>query len=159
MPVGPFRHLVTVGWGDCDPARIAYTATIPAWGLSAIEAWFKRCMGVGFYELNLDHGVGTPFVRLDVDIQAPVTPRSQLECLVYVSQIGRSSLAMFVEGRQNGSLCFNGRFVCSFIDAARRQPIAILANMRASICRFADAQDRQWKDLPNGDNAKERTHE
>ncbi len=35
---GPFCHVIDVGWGDTDPAQIAYTSNIPAWALRAIEA-------------------------------------------------------------------------------------------------------------------------
>ena len=36
-----FTHEIRVGWGDCDPARIAYTGHIPGWALQAIDAWWE----------------------------------------------------------------------------------------------------------------------
>lgn len=42
-PPGPYRHVIDVGWGDTDPAQIAYTSNIPDWALRSIEAWFKAC--------------------------------------------------------------------------------------------------------------------
>ena len=139
---GPFVHNITVGWGDCDPAQIAYTANIPTWSLQAIEAWYKACLGVDWYAINLDNGIGTPFVHLDFDMVSPVTPRAVLACKVYVRRIGRSSLAHRVESFQDGVLCFTGQTVAAFVDASRMKPVSIPPNMRASIRAYAEQQER-----------------
>ena len=137
---GPFENTIVIGWGDCDPARIAYAARIPDYGLRTIEAWFKACLGVGYYELNVDCGVGTPFVHLACDFHAPVTAREPLHMQLTLSRVGRSSLHIVVKGVQNGRLCVQARFVCVFIDAATHTTIAIAPNMRASLVAFAAQQ-------------------
>ncbi len=147
LPPGPFRHAVTVGWGDADPAQIAYTANIPAWCLEALEAWMKACTGVGWYEMNIDLGVGTPFVDIANSFQAPITPRQPLLIEVTVARIGRSSLACALEGFQEpAGRCFSGRYTCAFVDSVRVKPIAIPKRMRANIARFATAQGRPLED-------------
>jgi acyl-CoA thioesterase FadM len=83
-PPGPFVHSITVGWGDCDPAQIAYTASVLGWGLKALEAWCDVCLGVNWFELNLNHGIGTPFVSMNYEFTSPITPRAVLECTVFV---------------------------------------------------------------------------
>ena len=142
LPAGPFVHDITVGWGDCDPAQIAYTANIPAWSLQAIEAWYRACLGVDWYAINLDNGFGTPFVHLDFDMVSPVTPRAVLACKVYVRRIGRSSLAHRVECFQDDVLCFTGQTVAAFVAANRMQPVSIPPNMRESIRCYAERQER-----------------
>lgn len=142
LPPGPFVHDITIRWGDCDPAQIAYTANIPAWGLQAIEAWYEACLGVDWFAINLDNGIGTPFVHLDFDMVSPVTPRAVLACKVYVRSIGRSSLAHRVECFQDGRLCFTGQTVSAFVAATKMKPISIPANMRSSIQRYAERQER-----------------
>jgi 4-hydroxybenzoyl-CoA thioesterase len=77
---GIFTHTIRVGWGDCDPARIAYTGRLPAFALEAIDAWWEHHLGGGWYQMELDHGIGTPFVHMSLDFRAPVTPRHRLEC-------------------------------------------------------------------------------
>ena len=136
----PLVHEITVGWGDCDPAQIAYTANMPAWGLRAIEAWYRACLGLDWYEINLDHGVGTPFVSLTFDFAAPVTPRAPLELRVYVERLGRSSLAHHVIASQAGKVCFIGQTTAAFVDAQKMKPMAIPANMRESIERYIALQ-------------------
>lgn len=111
----PFEHEIRVTWGDCDPARIAYTARLPWFALDAINAWWERHLdGAGWFQLELDHNIGTPFAHMSLDFRSPVTPRHRLICQVWPSRLGTSSIEFRVDGRQDGTLCFEGRFVCVF---------------------------------------------
>lgn len=116
---GAFIHPIRVTWGDCDPARIAYTGRLPWFALDAIDAWWERHLGHGWYQLELDRNVGTPFVHMSMDFRAPVTPRHLLECEVWPCRLGETSIEFRVAARQNGALSFEGRFVCVFIVANR----------------------------------------
>lgn len=138
---GPLVHEITVGWGDCDPAQIAYTANIPAWGIEAIEAWYRHCLGAGWYELNLRHGIGTPFVSLGFDFKSPVTPMHVLQVCVEVTRIGNSSLSHAVTGKQEDMLCFTGQTTATFVEAAAMSPLRIPPNIRQSIESYRSAQD------------------
>ncbi|MCC6000520.1 MAG: acyl-CoA thioesterase [Pararhodobacter sp.] len=131
QPDAPFRHEIRVGWGDCDPARIAYTARLPAFALDAIDAFWEHHLGGGqgggWYHMELDLGFGTPFVGMSLDFRAPVTPRHRLVCTVWPQRLGRSSITFRVEGHQDGILCFEGQFTNVFTHAGRletREPPA-----------------------------------
>ena len=113
----PYQHEIRVTWGDCDPAKIAYTARIPAWALDAIDAWWEAHLGGGWYHLELDHNVGTPFVHLSMDFTSPITPRHRLLCRVWPEKLGNASITFRVTGSQDGVECFSGRFVCVFVVA------------------------------------------
>lgn len=120
-----FTHEINVTWGDCDPARIAYTGRLPEFSLQAINAWWEHHLnGDGWYQLELDRNIGTPFVHLSLDFTAPVTPRHLLRCRVWPSKLGRSSIEFRVVASQNGTRCFSGRFVCVFTiaDQFKSQP-------------------------------------
>ncbi len=129
----PWTHEIRVAWGDCDPARIAYTARIPAWCLEAINAWWEDHFGGGWYQMELDHGFGTPFVHMALDFRAPVTPRHRLVCAVAPVRLGETSVEFRVEGRQDGVLCFEGRFVCVFSAAGYPRKAPPPAQVRALI--------------------------
>lgn len=121
----PFIHEVRVGWGDCDPAGIAYTGRLPWFALDAINAWWEaHTGGDGWYQLELDRNIGTPFVHLSMDFRAPVTPRHRLMCEVWPSRLGTSSITFSMLGRQSDTLCFEGTFTCVFIiaDQFKSQP-------------------------------------
>lgn len=112
----PFLHEVRVGWGHCDPARIAYTGHIPGFALEAIDAWWQAHLGGdGWFEINLDRNVGTPFVHMSLDFSSPITPRHRLICEVAPMRLGTKSIEFRVIGRQDGTQCFIGRFVCVFV--------------------------------------------
>jgi acyl-CoA thioesterase FadM len=142
----PYRCRVRVGWGDCDPARIAYTARIPEWVLDAIEGWYVYCLCSGWYEMNLERGIGTPFVSLNCDFFSPVTPRHPLEMAVYVSRLGRASLSHHVDGYQDDVLCFTASTTASFVDASAMKAVPIPANMRSNIENYKRNQGREFAD-------------
>ena len=74
----PFLHARRIRWGESDPARIVYTARFLDFAMDAIEAFFTDRLGASFYEFNMDHGLGTPFVHVELDFRSPLTPRDTL---------------------------------------------------------------------------------
>jgi len=132
----PYTHEIRVTWGDCDPARIAYTARIPWFALDAINAWWEHHLGGdGWFQMELDRNLGTPFVNMNIDFRAPITPRHRLVCDVAPSRLGDTSISFRVNGFQDGILCFEGRFTCVFIVAntfhKTRPPPEIAEMLRA----------------------------
>ena len=130
---GPFVHVVRVTWGDCDPALIAYTGRIPGYALEAIDAWWTHHIGLDWYRLNVDHGVSTPFVHLDVDFRATITPRHPLDCVVDLLKLGTGSVTFSVRGLQDGRLCFESRFVCTFVETRTFRKIPIPPEIRVAV--------------------------
>ncbi len=125
MSATPFVHEIRVTWGDCDPARIAYTGRLPWFALDAINAWWEAHLGGdGWYQLEMDRNIGTPFVNLNMDFRHPVTPRHRLICEVWPTRLGEKSVTFSVVGRQDGTVCFEGRFTCVFMiaDQFKSQP-------------------------------------
>lgn len=117
-PASGFTHEIRVGWGDCDPARIAFTGRLPVFALEAIDAWWEHHLGGdGWYQMELDRGFGTPFVSLSLDFRAPVTPRHRLVCEVWPTALGTKSITFRVAARQGGILCFEGDFTSVFAEA------------------------------------------
>jgi acyl-CoA thioesterase FadM len=112
-----FEHGIRVTWGDCDPAKIVYTARIPWFALDAINAWWEHHTGDGWFQMELDRNLGTPFVSMSIDFRSPITPRHLLNCRVWPNRLGETSVGFHVEGRQDGRVCFEGDFVCVFIVA------------------------------------------
>lgn len=108
-----------VGFGDCDPARIAYTGSIASMALEAIDAFWEDLLeGNGWFQMNVDQGYGMPFVHMSYDFRSPVTARAPLYCDVFPTDIGTSSVALRVVGRQQDRLCFEAAFVSVFVETA-----------------------------------------
>ena len=74
------------------------------------------------FRSNLDWGIGTPFVHMEIDFRSPVTPRDTLLIGVAVDRVGRSSIGFKVTAlaEAEGRLCFEGRFVCVSVPAANQ---------------------------------------
>lgn len=129
-----FEHEIRVGWGDCDPAKIAYTGRLPEFALRAIDAWWEDTLGGdGWYQLEMDRGFGTPFVNLSMDFRSPVTPRHRLKCEVRPTKLGNKSISFRVLGRQDGVLCFEGNFTCVFTQAGTVQTRPAPPDIRAIV--------------------------
>jgi len=141
------RHRVVlnqqIGWGDCDPAQIAYTANIPGWGLSGIEEWYRQCIGYDWYAINLELGIGTPFVSLNFSFLSPVKPGDILQIHVRVSGIGNRSISHSIEGFQNDRKCFTGETVAAFVDAATMKPTPVPENIRQSVNHYMSIQENE----------------
>ena len=102
----PYIHEVRVGWGHCDPAQIAFTGHIPWFALEAIDAWWEVHLdGTGWFQLNIDRNVGTPFVHMSLDFSSPVTPRHPLMCEVAPVRIGTKSIEFQVIGTDPITIC------------------------------------------------------
>lgn len=122
-----------VTWADCDPAFIAYTGRIPTFALDAIDAWWSHHIGIDWFRLHVDHGFSTPFVHLDFDFRAPVTPRHPLDCNVDLMKLGTSSVTFAVRGMQDGRTCFESRLVCAFVQTETMKTISIPPEIRDAI--------------------------
>lgn len=131
----PFEHTIRVGWGDCDPARIAYTARLPAFALEGIDAWWEAHLGGGWFQMELDHGFGTPFRAMEMEFLAPVIPRHRLICAVAPVRLGETSITFRVTGRQDGRDCFRGRFTCVFTRAGALAKAPPPDHVRALVTR------------------------
>ena len=129
----PFVHVIRVSWADCDPALIAYTGHIPGFALEAIDVWWEHHVGIDWYRLNVDHGLSTPFVHLDIDFRSPVTPRHPLQCTVDLVKLGNSSVTFAVGGVQDERLCFESRFVCVFVETRTLAKMPIPSEIRAAV--------------------------
>ena len=136
-PTEVFVHRRRIGWWDTDAAAIAYTARFPQFCMEALEAWFIDRLGVDWYTLNRERGIGTPFVHLSIDFRSPLTPRDELATEVRLAWLGGSSLRFALTGRAGERLVFEGRFACVFVDAGAMRPAPAPEALRPALEREA----------------------
>jgi acyl-CoA thioesterase FadM len=132
-PTEPFVHTRRILWGVTDAARIAYTARFLDWAMEATEAWFRERVGIGWYELNVDHGIGTPFVHASLDFRSPVTPRDTLGSTVLLTRLGGSSLRFAIRGEVAARLIYEATLVCAFVDNQRMTAIPVPDRFRSAL--------------------------
>jgi YbgC/YbaW family acyl-CoA thioester hydrolase len=136
-PLAPFVHIRRVSWADTDAARIAYTARFLDFAMEAVEAWWRERMELDWYEMNVDYGIGTPFVHASLDFRSPVTPRDTMGTRVLLTRLGGSSLRFVVAGRVGDRLVYEGTLVCAFVDAKAMKPIRVPEHLRQGLEREA----------------------
>lgn len=131
----PFVHRRRVRWGESDPARIVYTPRFLDYAMEAIESFFLDRLDAAFFEFNADHGIGTPFVHVELDFRSPLTPRDTLETEVRLARLGGSSLTFAVRGRVAERVAYEGRLVCAFVagSGAEIRPIPVPPAFRAKL--------------------------
>lgn len=131
----PFVHERRVRWGESDPARIAYTARFLDFSMDAIEAFLQDRLGAGFYELNLDHGLGTPFVHVEIDFRSPLTPRDTLATEVRLARLGGGSLTFAVIGRVGDRVSFTGKMICACVEVSgpEMRPVRVPERFRTML--------------------------
>lgn len=123
-----------VGFGDCDPARIAYTGRLPDIALEAIDRFWEELLdGENWFRMNVDQGIGTPFVHLEFDFTAPITPRAPLTLKVTPEAVGTCSIRFRVTAEQDGTACFSAGFVCVTVRAPALEKIPVPSHMRAAL--------------------------
>ncbi|NVK19496.1 MAG: acyl-CoA thioesterase [Methylocystaceae bacterium] len=130
----PFIHNRSINWGDTDAANIAYTVRFLDYCLEAIEDWFRHICQTDWYILNLDRSTGTPFVNVNMDFKAPLTPRHRLNTHVLIARLGNASLTFCLRGvRSDGVTSFEAHLTCCFINNREMTSIEIPEDIRRCI--------------------------
>lgn len=115
----PFTIRRRVTWGETDPAQIVYTPRFLDYAVEAFEAWFAAIVGVDWFRLRTDYGMGSPLVHASLDFFRPLRPHQEFALTVLVEKAGRSSIPARVEGRDmDGEICFEAHLVSVLIDVA-----------------------------------------
>lgn len=132
----PYEHVIRITWGHCDPAQIVYTGHIPWFALDAINGWWEHLTGEGWFQMELDRNLGTPFVSMKLDFYSPITPRHRLICRVWPNRMGETSIGFHVQGLQDGKTCFEGDFVSVFTQADTFKKTRAPAQLRSIIKKY-----------------------
>lgn len=139
-PKVPYRNKRVPKWSETDAAQIVYTVRFVDYAMEAIEEWFRHVMRLDWYKMNTELDMGTPFVKIEMDIKSPLTPHDELETCVLVEQLGRSSLVFKVVGRRNGDeISFDSKFVCSMVQKSTMRSISIPQELRQKVEKYMAA--------------------
>lgn len=116
--VNPCIYTRKPQWSDTDAARVIFTGRIADYIVEAIDHFMGEVVGYRWFEMNLDMGVGTPFVSVSFDVFKPITPRMTLNCAVFVEQVGNSSVTFRIDiYDQDEHLLVTGKTVNVFVDS------------------------------------------
>lgn len=131
---GLFIHRRRVHFGDSDAARIVYTPRFLEYAMEALEVFMADVIGYDWYTINKDFGFGTPFVKIGMEISAPLRPGDRVDITVLVDKVGGSSIHFRTIGRRrDGVEAFQTTFVCVVADQEKVKAIPMPAQMRSRL--------------------------
>ena len=144
----PFTVTRTVSWGDCDPAGIIYTPRVLDYAMEIMESWYREVVGVPWLTLNREMSMGAPTVRVELDFLGAPAPDQDMVLDLLVEDLGRSSIAFLVSGRDRaGKAYFRAKLVSCFISRPAFKPIPIPQEFRDRIQAY-----RTDCDMRRGEN-------
>jgi len=135
----PYIHWRTVSFGDTDAAAIVYTTRFTDYCMDAAESWFRKYLEIDWYKININQGMGTPVVHMELDFTSSLIGGDKLGVVVRVSKVGRSTVTLEFEGlRKRGesneiTSCFTAKFVHCFYSNAVAGAIPIPTKQRQFI--------------------------
>lgn len=100
-----FRH--------CDPAGIVFYPRFFEMMNDTVEAFFKDVLHFPFAEMHKKSGV--PTAQISAEFQAPCRLGDQLDITLTCTRLGRSSLDVAFDARDDGAPRFTGKATMVFI--------------------------------------------
>jgi 4-hydroxybenzoyl-CoA thioesterase len=127
-----FSALITVRFGDCDPAGLVYYPMLFHYCHAAMEEFFAARCGVSYPRLMSESRLGFPTVNTRAEFDAPFVYGDEVEVEVYVSRVGRSSATFEYRLRRAGESEPRARatLVQVAMNLDTRRPVEIPADLR-----------------------------
>ncbi|OCI91353.1 4-hydroxybenzoyl-CoA thioesterase [Rhizobium sp. AC27/96] len=135
-----FKTTRPLRFGDCDPSGIAYFPSYLNILVGVLEDYFAS---IGFSWRHMIDGrrIGVPTVRLDLTFMKPGLQGDDLEFLLTVRGIGRSSLDLEHQVSANGHVLWTAkhRVVATSLD--NHQSLAWPDDIRAALTSHLEKTD------------------
>jgi len=111
---------------DGDAAQIGYTSSQLDILLEAVDDWWRHVVGVDWFELSHERGLGCPCVHVELDFHRPVRPGQEVFVHVHLAALGRSSMEYKLSAYDAvGTLSFFGKLVHVLINGEAPRAISI----------------------------------
>ncbi|WP_323032001.1 thioesterase family protein [Brachymonas denitrificans] len=136
-----FRRTRVVRFGQCDPAGIVYYPRYTELGHELVEEWFREGLGVDFHTLHEEWGQGFPTASLELDFLRPTRYGETLDCALWVTRLGESSLMLVLEFACAGEVRVRIRQRLVNVDYRTLRPGAMVPALRTQFARFLHAKD------------------
>lgn len=140
-----FKVKKRIRFAHCDPAGIVFYPRYAELCNEVVEDWFNDGLGVSFYTLQEELGVGIPAVRLEIEFLAPSTYGETLEFELGVKEIGNTSILLEVKGRHDGEERVRIQLRGVMISRDNRRPIQIPEEWRLRFAPYLDDTESEGR--------------
>lgn len=131
-----FRSSRLVRFGQCDPAGIVFYPRYTELGQELVEAWFHEALGVDFRTLHEEWDHAFPTAALEIDFLRPTRYGETLDCALWVTRLGESSLALALELSCQGEVRVRMRQRLVNVDFRSLQPGPMPPALRTQFARY-----------------------
>ncbi|NOY25343.1 MAG: acyl-CoA thioesterase [Oligoflexia bacterium] len=87
-----FHHVLTVRFGECDPAGVVYYPRYFDWFHRTMEAWFGEGLGQPYHQVLRE--LGFPSVHAEADYKAPCHMGERIRVDLIVTRLGHASVTL-----------------------------------------------------------------
>lgn len=114
-----YTRTIQVEFNHCDPAGIVFYPRYFEMTNSVVENFFADVVGRSFADMHLRARNGVPTVAIDADFMAPSRLGDKVLFSLQISKIGRSSVAVVIEGRLADELRMRAALTLVWIDGMK----------------------------------------
>lgn len=130
-----FVHSVKIRFGQVDAAGIVFHPRYFEMINNTIEDWFAH-LGFPFAKMHLTASYGVPLVHIAADFHHPSRLGEDLDFVLRVVKIGRSSLKLALSGQCQGKTRLSATVVLAYVDLKKGKAAAWNATLRKAIERW-----------------------
>ncbi len=136
----PFSALITVRFGDCDPAGLVYYPALFHYCHAAMEEFFAARCGVSYARLMAERRLGFPTVNVRAEFFAPFVYGDEALVEVWASAVGRTSVTFEYRLRRasDRTLCASATHVQVAMNLDERRAVPVPEDLRRAFERSAD---------------------
>ncbi|GLK45824.1 MULTISPECIES: acyl-CoA thioesterase [Novosphingobium] len=129
----PFTTSTQVRFAHVDPAGIVFYPRYFEMLNGAVEDWFAQDLGMDFASMHLEHHIGVPTVKLDVEFVSPSRLGDRLEMTVTAKRLGRTSCGIEVVFAGEGRDRLRAQVVLVCMDLNDHRPVEWPVHVRERI--------------------------
>lgn len=130
-----FVHSVKIRFGQVDAAGIVFHPRYFEMINNTIEDWFGH-LGFSFAQMHMTASHGVPLVHITADFHRPSRLGEDLDFVLRVVTIGRSSLKLALSGRCQGETRLSATVVLAYVDLKKGKAAAWNTALRKAIERW-----------------------
>jgi 4-hydroxybenzoyl-CoA thioesterase len=132
----PFTREKLIRFHHCDPAGIVFYPQYFVLFNELVEDWFAEGLRLDWVRLLGEHRRGVPMRRVECDFLSPSRIGERIRFALSVRKLGRTSLAIAVEGESDGVVRIRAHLVLVYVSLDTHQPVPIDGELREQIARY-----------------------
>jgi acyl-CoA thioester hydrolase len=130
-----FRHSLRVRWAEVDRQGIVFNGHYLTYFDVGITEYFRQ-IGCPYPDALLAQGSDTFVVKAGIEYHAPAHFDDEVDLLVRVARIGRTSIQFLLEIHRGQTHLVSGEVIYVNTDTQTRKPATVPEFLREAIARF-----------------------